>query len=248
MRDLSFDYLKGILIFFVILGHSIIYINGVDCYYDPLWKSIHSFHMPLFVLLSGYFFKNRTDISFWNCVKKQFNRLLLPQITFVILGLVLIPFCWSKFSYLIAIDGQVNIKPFYHYVTFAWFLWCIFFCSLFVNILKRVIGGEGKIYVQTIILICFLMFAFFDYLPGPLFKNQQVAKQLLFFAIGMWFREYKPYFLRTRFAILLVAIVVISFYSPLLISREVHFVDYYNWMILALATCPVVYYLSKRLL
>lgn len=141
MRDLSFDYLKGVLIFFVILGHSIIYIKGIDCYYDPLWKSIHSFHMPLFVLLSGYFFKNRVDTSFGALCKKQFKRLLLPQITFVVLGFALMPLCWNKFSYLIAIDGHVSMKLLYHFVTFAWFLCCIFFCSLFVNFLKRIIGG-----------------------------------------------------------------------------------------------------------
>lgn len=107
--------------------------------------------------------------------------------------------------------------------------------------------GGGKIYVLLLIVICLLMFTFFDYLPGPIFKNQQIAKQLLFFAIGMWFREYKPYFFRARFAILLTAIVVISFYSPLLISCKIHFIDYHNWMILALATCPVIYYLSKQL-
>ena len=247
MRDLSFDYLKGLLIFLVILGHSIIYIEGVDCYYDPLWKSIHTFHMPLFVLISGYFFKNRIDTSFWELCKKQFSRLLLPQITFVVIGFVLIPINWDKFSYLIAIDGQVNIKPFYHYVTFAWFLWCIFFCSLFLNFLKRIVAGEGKKYVYIVIVICLLMFIFFDYLPGPLFKNQQFAKQLLFFAIGMWFREYKLFIQQARLAILLVAVIIISFYLPSLISRDIHFVDYHNWMILALATCPVVYYLSKRL-
>lgn len=244
MRELSFDYIKGALIFLVIFGHAIIYISGIDCYYDPLWKTIYSFHMPLFVLLSGYFFKNRVDISFMTLCKKQFTRLILPQVSFVVLGFVLMPFDWNHFSYLIAINGNIDIKPLYHYVTFAWFLWCIFFCSLFVNFLTRILGKYASL---SILLVCILMFVFFEYLPGPLFKNQQLAKQLLFFIIGIWFREYQQRFSNMKYAILLIAVLIISYYLPSLLSYKIHFVNYHNWMILALATCPVIYYLLKRL-
>lgn len=244
MRDLSFDYIKGVLIFLVILGHAIIYINGVDCYYDPLWKIIHSFHMPLFVLISGYFFKNDITGNFYQLCKKQFYRLLVPQFSFVILGFILMPLCWDNFSYLITINGDINIKPLYHYITFAWFLWCIFFCSLFINVLSRCAGKNTYI---IIISICILMYVFFEYLPGPLFKNQQIAKQLIFFAIGMWFRQYKTYFAQYKYPILLISVLIISIYIPSLFSHEIHFINYYNWMILAFASCPIVYYIIKQL-
>ena len=45
------DVARGIAIILVIIGH--IFKDGV------LWRFIYSFHMPLFIIVSGYFYKNR---------------------------------------------------------------------------------------------------------------------------------------------------------------------------------------------
>ena len=56
------DYLKGICILFVLLGHCFEYGNGVaflsnGLYWDnPLMKTIYTFHMPLFIAINGYLF------------------------------------------------------------------------------------------------------------------------------------------------------------------------------------------------
>ena len=59
-RNKSLDGLKYILIVFVVIGHFIEpsrYNNQISCY---LYSMIYSFHMPLFIWLSGYFYKHRT--------------------------------------------------------------------------------------------------------------------------------------------------------------------------------------------
>lgn len=48
-RDASFDILKGMAIILVVVGHAI----DDTCL---LWRVITSVHMPLFFLVSGYFF------------------------------------------------------------------------------------------------------------------------------------------------------------------------------------------------
>lgn len=60
-RDPYWDIIKGFTILLVIIGHSIQYHNG-ETYYEqglywanPIFKFIYSFHMPLFMLISGYF-------------------------------------------------------------------------------------------------------------------------------------------------------------------------------------------------
>lgn len=242
-RDLSFDYLKGILIYLVILGHSLVFVENVIPIYDPLWKSIHSFHMPLFVLISGYFFRNPIDIPFQSLLKKQFLRLLLPQFSFVLLGLLIIPIDWERFSYLIAVNGAVNIKPLYHFITFAWFLWCIFFCSLYINTATRLFKSKMPI---VVIGSCIIMYLFYDYLPGPVFKNQQFSLQLAFFFIGMCFRKYNAQFKENTLAILLVSVLVICAYMPSLLSSSVEMPSFHSKYILMLATVPVAYYLIKR--
>lgn len=51
------DALKGILIVLVVLGHSIqasMMKLGGDFLNDYLWNIIYSFHMPVFIAVSGY--------------------------------------------------------------------------------------------------------------------------------------------------------------------------------------------------
>lgn len=60
VRNKSADGLKYLLIVLVIFGHFVEpsrYNNEIVC---RIYSVIYSFHMPLFVLLSGYFFKSRT--------------------------------------------------------------------------------------------------------------------------------------------------------------------------------------------
>lgn len=48
-RNITFDIMKGIGILLVIVGH----LNLIPM--DPYRRIIFSFHMPLFLILSGYF-------------------------------------------------------------------------------------------------------------------------------------------------------------------------------------------------
>ena len=57
-RDPFFDNAKFILIFFVVLGH-LIEPYALDIpFYKTVFVFIYFFHMPAFVLVSGYFSKN----------------------------------------------------------------------------------------------------------------------------------------------------------------------------------------------
>lgn len=55
-RDYFFDNLKGLLIFVVVFGHFIGKMRGNDTIMT-LYSFIYMFHMPLFILVSGYFSK-----------------------------------------------------------------------------------------------------------------------------------------------------------------------------------------------
>lgn len=69
-RSPYWDTLKGLLILLVILGHCGTALN------DGLLSMIYSFHMPLFVFISGYFSKKQPLIS------KQNKRLVIIYVTF----------------------------------------------------------------------------------------------------------------------------------------------------------------------
>lgn len=57
-RDAYFDNAKLILIFLVVLGHILEIFAYDHIIYNSLYAIIYSFHMPLFVFISGYFSKN----------------------------------------------------------------------------------------------------------------------------------------------------------------------------------------------
>ena len=79
------DYIKGITIILVIIPHCIQYGSGADylnkCvfYENPIFKFIYTFHMPVFMIISGYLFKfsiNRH--SFNDIVRSRVTTLLIP--------------------------------------------------------------------------------------------------------------------------------------------------------------------------
>jgi len=71
------DVAKGIGILFVVLGH-----NHIKLDYPIIYQVVYSFHMPLFFMLSGMFFK--TDYSLPELARKRFNSLLKPFIAYMV--------------------------------------------------------------------------------------------------------------------------------------------------------------------
>jgi len=58
-RDLRIDTIKGILIILVVMGHIITTFDNHNVINHGVMGLIYIFHMPLFILLSGYFSKTR---------------------------------------------------------------------------------------------------------------------------------------------------------------------------------------------
>lgn len=109
-RDYLFDNLKSLLIFLVVFGHCIekyIYDSNI---LKVLYFFIYTFHMPLFIFISGYFSKNIKK-----CSKNALNNLLIPYILFSI--------TWSIFIY--TLEGKFTFSL----VTPSWTLW--YLLSLF---------------------------------------------------------------------------------------------------------------------
>lgn len=79
-RDQRIDSLKGLLIILVVLGHVIIWLDNVNRINHAVMGLIYVFHMPLFILLSGYFTKapgQQTTGSMWRGVLKIFITLAI---------------------------------------------------------------------------------------------------------------------------------------------------------------------------
>lgn len=131
------DALKFLAIFLVCWGHSILYygINKDDGYGIQPVLFIYSFHMPLFMTVSGYFSYGILDHRF--NIKKKFVQLILPTITLGCLCLML-DIHSLNFWYLKSLFGCYLISalifslPCRGGIIFA-FLFVSFFCFPLLN-------------------------------------------------------------------------------------------------------------------
>lgn len=121
-RNPFIDQFKGILIFFVVLGHFAVHLQE----FSPIWGGvsnfIYSFHMPAFILLSGYLSKGVTTQRI-----KEIDTLIYPYIVFQILNFIYTYF--TGFGH-----GTLNI---YSPAYLNWYIMALFFWRLFLPYFQK---------------------------------------------------------------------------------------------------------------
>lgn len=81
-RDNRIDTLKGLLIILVVIGHVILSLDNINILNHAVMGAIYVFHMPLFILISGYLTKNpddQTPSKMWKGVLNIFITLVIFQ-------------------------------------------------------------------------------------------------------------------------------------------------------------------------
>lgn len=85
-RIIYIDVLKLFTIYLVLWGHAIMHFQP-DYEQSYIFRTIYAFHMPLFMMLSGYFATSSMSLGYRDFFPKKFRQLLLPCISW---GIV----CW----------------------------------------------------------------------------------------------------------------------------------------------------------
>lgn len=97
-RDYYFDNAKFILIFFVVFGHLLrSFIEDNEMIYN-IYKVIYTFHMPAFILVSGFFARGFNKKGY---VWKIARKLILPYIIFQLIYSVFYYFLYNKSTFTI---------------------------------------------------------------------------------------------------------------------------------------------------
>lgn len=141
-RILFLDFVKLFAIYLVIMGH-------LPCLSDvSRWivAFIYSFHMPLFMLVSGYFVSYKTaEMSFFGLLISKGKQLLLPAVTCTVF--ICVYLTWS-------IGGNVNFRT--EIIGTLWFLKTLFACYVIFWIVKHLkMNEEILLIVSTLILFFF---------------------------------------------------------------------------------------------
>ncbi len=82
-RDYRIDTIKGLLIILVIMGHIITGLDNVNFINHGVMGLIYIFHMPLFILISGYLTKHPSQqrpVEMWKSVGNIMLTLLIFQV------------------------------------------------------------------------------------------------------------------------------------------------------------------------
>lgn len=154
-RNATLDALKGIAIILVVLGHCIQFGSGSSfldskSFFDnTIFKIIYSFHMPLFMLISGYLFHFSIEKhSFGENITIRIKNLIIPIITWQTIWLLIIEF-----------DSLTDFCASYYFYTYLntlWFLTSVFINSIIVLIYNKYFNDSILLYSITFIILLFI--------------------------------------------------------------------------------------------
>jgi fucose 4-O-acetylase-like acetyltransferase len=190
------DLLKCFGIFCVLWAHSIgdLRISNDEWFFlaDPVHKFLITYHMPLFFMISGFFFNSYFNLTFKEVFRKRFTYLIIPHITWSILialmnwGMSLMgwkgPFSDKPFTILSQIQAFFIPDP----ATELWFFKDLFFTSLIAFIAYKVFKKRSKAFVASMLFV--LLFNFF----GVVGKIQRFMMPI--FWTGILLKAYYPVF------------------------------------------------------
>jgi fucose 4-O-acetylase-like acetyltransferase len=239
-RNYFIDMLKGIAVFLMMWGHCIQYCvagSNVDFFENYMFKFIYSFHMPLFMLISGYLF-------YYSFSKRNLKELLVHRTQALLQPII---FC-SIFNYFVTtalfgiIKGDFSVifnGGWLNNLSSLWFLWSVLAASLVVAIVCKT---YNKLYIQIILLIVAIPII-------AIFPNRDMNLYMYpYFLLGFYFCKYKEVlpkiFYKLKYASLLLFPILFCFYQKkhfiyttgLFPSAEYSFlqmlfIDGYRWLI-----------------
>lgn len=189
-RLMDIDRAKGIAIFLVVLGH--ISIPGVE----PAWMAdtrglIYSFHMPLFMYLSGFVFfytkaQFKTGDAYPSFFVNRAERLLIP---FFVFGVILISGKYVAGQFVFIKDYKGYFSSYYYMffetsqspVISIWYLFVLFVYTIITPMLFRLAGGRLLPLIALALLMHYLPY-FVDVSDD--FYFDRIMKFYIFFLVG----------------------------------------------------------------
>lgn len=209
-RILYIDYLKCLLIFLVVWGHATQYWGDNSVINNTIdFHMILPFHMPLFAVISGFFFKVNQGLA--DCIVKKSKQLVWPLFfwSFVIFGII--DSCKKGYLYFQGGDSLhafATIRNIYYNVIEWgwWFLRSLFLCfalaSITVNVSRR------KPYLAlSVSVVMFYALAWSGIIPNMDIKLNGFFFLYPFFCLGVFLKRYNKVITERKWVVLIASFV-----------------------------------------
>ncbi len=118
------DLLKAFAIFSVLLGHATEQLSGGLFWDHPVWTFIYSYHMPLFMFVSGFFFPSSLKRSYGEVCRIKLRQLGIPSLTAFAIA------CAIMLSMGVRAIADLCEFSFAGFLNCVWFLKCLLLCYL----------------------------------------------------------------------------------------------------------------------
>lgn len=195
-RESYFDNAKFILIFLVVFGHFLQTFIADYAGVRVLYIYIYTFHMPAFVLISGFFAKSFGKPGY---LKKTMKKLILPYVFFQLI--------YSIFYYFLLSKDNLSIQ-FLDPEWSLWFLLSLFFWNIMLFIFAKIKPWKSI----CIALFVGLVAGYFDIIGGYLSLSRTLVF-FPFFLVGYFLKKEHFYYLKTHFVMILGGIFIVLLLS-----------------------------------
>lgn len=200
-RNAFLDNAKVLLIFLVVFGHMLQPLTEASPKLNTLYLWIYTFHMPAFILLSGFFAKGSGNIKY---IMNLARKLLLPYLIFQVL--------YSGYYFFLGNEGwQTGI--FYPHWS-LWFLFSLFCWHILLCWFKRIPALIGL----SITILIGLGVGYFGEI-GHAFSLSRTFVFFPFFLAGYWITEKQIMWVKHK-SVKLASVIVMAtlaaaiYYAP----------------------------------
>ncbi len=218
------DLAKGFCILIVVFLHA-----------DISSSLLTPLYLPLFFILSGFFFKDYD--SFLNFLVKKVNQLIIPLLFFFAIG-IFVRVCTNPHISIIYLLKQPFVEP-----TLTnepiWFLICLFWVNLFYYFMHRKDNNIGLMVICIGLgIVGYLLDYYSIYLPlflGPAFSSTP------FFFVGVMLSKtpllYKNHHEKVIFVTAVIVLIAVITYCitvdiPLIVFKDNRYVGNYPEIII----------------
>lgn len=168
-RKYKLDNIRCILIFCVVFGHLIETINGTKV--QAVYQIIYSFHMPVFLFITGYL-----------ATFKPKKVLMLYVYTYFLFQFLYTIYAWILYDYDIS-QNLINLQ----FTTPQWPLWYMFVCIVYLCLIPLIDSHQTKTKIIIISFTCAgTLLSGFDSTIGYYLSLARMINFLPFFVVGYY--------------------------------------------------------------
>jgi fucose 4-O-acetylase-like acetyltransferase len=214
------DIAKGIGIILVIFGHTLRGVPG-------LVNFIYSFHVPLFFVISGFFYSPSKNDNTKLFILKKVKTLLIPFFSFYLLSYLYWFFVEQSFRPSTSTEFYVPLIGLLYGTSYKmfiipngalWFLPCFFSTEILAHLIFKHIKSKFQLFILTTTLITGFVYPLFKIVPLPLGISSALTATF-FYGISCLLKEKIKGFLSISklglFAVCLFFMTIVYFMSTI---------------------------------